>query len=553
MKKTKRLLALALALVMVLSLASCGSSSSEQTDAESSATSESTDSTDSSDTATSSDATVSTEATILDNGRLEKFTIGMANDPQELSPWNPNNSGKNLVWHQIYECLFDNDGSEYVPVLAKGYTEVDEVTYDVEIYDYIYDSDGNHITADDVVYSYQVLVDSGYGIKYDIFESVEAIDDYTVRFHFTEDPFVAIGALEFIWGGTAIFSQAAYESGNFATNPVATGPYVVSEYQSGSKVVLEANENYWQTDELTLDTHKRNVQTIEYDIITEAASQTVALTTGAIEYSNSFDMSSLSDFESNSAFTVAQSDGNTVYALLANCYEGNLMANEDLRKAVYYALDNTQIAAAVSGYNPAVDVGTSIFADYDESWETEENYMTVYDLDLAKQYMEAAGYNGETITIITMNDEDMKNMATICQALLTAAGFTVELNVGDLNTIQTLSNQNEGWDFYLMYCASGGFGISLSQAFFDNTINGDGMSLGNFIDDDLQAAYNLCNTLEGNTPENMNALRAIWIGKGYIDPLVVNTTYEIYSNVLVTPCYDNNLNFVPGGSTYAGQ
>ncbi|MBQ9663585.1 MAG: ABC transporter substrate-binding protein [Oscillospiraceae bacterium] len=490
---------------------------------------------------------------VLDNGRLEKFTIGMANDPQELAPWNPNNQGKNLVWHQIYECLFDNDGAEYVPILAKGYTVVDPTTVDVEIYDYIQDSEGNPVTADDVVYSYQVLVDSGYAIKYGIYDSIEKTGDYTVRFHFKEDPFVAIGSLEFIWGGTAIFTKAAYEAGNFAIAPVGTGPYKVASYQSGSKLVLEANENYWQTDELTADTHKRTVQTVEYDIITEAASQTVALNTGSIEYSNSFDMASLADFEANPNYTVKQSDGNFVYSLLANCYEGGLMANEDLRKAVYYAIDNTMIAAAVTGYNPAYGAGTNIFADYDPAWETEENYMTVYDVDLAKEYAAKAGYNGEEITIIAMNDEDIKNMATICKALLDMAGFNVTLNIGDLNSIQTISNQNTGWDLYLMYCASGGFCISLSQAFFDDTINGDDMTLGNFTDEELRAAYNLCNTMEGNNKENMDKLREIWIGKGYLDPLVVNVNYSIYSNALTEPCYDNNLNFVPGGSTYAGQ
>lgn len=547
MKKMKRLFALVLALAMVLSLAACGGGGEE------SKSNGGDVSNPSSGDNSGEGAGGEVSANILENGRLEKFTIGMANDPQELEPWNPNNNGKNLVWHQIYECLFDNDGADYVPVLAKGYTKVDETTYDVEIYDYIQDSAGNPITADDVVYSYQVLVDSGYGIKYDVFDSIEKVGDYTVRFHFKFDPMVSIGTLEFVWAGTAIFSQAAYEANNFATSPIGTGPYTVSDYQSGSKLILEANDNYWQTDELTLDTHKRNVQTIEYDIIAEAASQTVALNTGSIQYSNSFDMNSLADFQANSDFVVSQADGNMVYALVANCYEGNLMANEDLRKAVYYAVDNTQIAAAVTGYNPAVGAGTNIFADYEESWADEENYMTVCDAELAKQYMEAAGYNGEEVVIMTMNDEDMKKMATVCELMLEAVGFTVTLDVGDLNSVQTKSNQNTGWDFYLMYCASGGFCISLDQAFFDNTINGDDMSIGNFNDPELQDAYNLCNTMEGNTTENMDLLRDIWIGKAYIDPLVVNVSYSIYSNVLVEPCYDNNLNFVPGGSTYAGQ
>ena len=493
------------------------------------------------------------QAEVLDNGRLAQFTLGMANDPQELAPWNPNNSGKNLVWHQIYECLFDNDGADYVPVLAKGYTKVDDTTYDVEIYDYIHDSEGNAITADDVVYSYQVLVDSGYGIKYDVFESVEKIDDTTVRFHFSVDPFVSIGTLEFIWGATAIFSKTAYENGNFATAPVATGPYAVADYKSGSKLILEANDNYWQTEELTPDTHKRTVQTIEYDIIAEAASQTVALKTNAIQYSTMFDMASLPDFQADDNYVVSESEGNFVYSLVSNCYEGRVLSNEDLRKAIYYAVDNTQIAAAVSGFKPAVGAGTAIFADYDEAWADEENYMTVYDLDLAKEYMSKAGYNGEEIILITMNDENMKKMATICQAMLSMAGFNIKLQINDQNTVQTVTHGTEDWDIYLCYCASGGFCISLDQAYFDDTINGNGMTMGMYVDDELQSLYELCNTMEGNTAENMKKLRDVWIGKAYIDPLVVNVNYAIYSSILTDPCYDNNLNFVPGGSAYQGQ
>jgi len=496
-------------------------------------------------------------AEILDNGRLDNIVIGMSSDPQEFSPWNPNQSGKNLVWHQVYECLFDMDGAEYVPVLAKGYTAVDETTYDVEIYDYIVDADGNAITADDIIYSYQVLIDSGYGLKYDIFEGIEKVDDYTVRFTFSTDPMVAIGSLEFIWAGTAIFSQASYESHNFATEPVATGPYVISQYQSGSKVILEANDNYWQTDDLTKQSHMRNVQTIEYDIIAEAASQTVALTTGAIQYSDYFDTSSLSEFEEGGQyaddFTVSYSDSNMVYYLESNCIAGGVMDDVNLRLAIYYALDNTQICAAVSGFNPAYDLGTSIFADYDEKWESEENYMTVYDLDLAKEYLAASNYNGETLRFYTSSDEDFKNMGTIITALLGQLGVTVSMQAVDNSTIQTTQYDNDAWDLMLTYCASGGFCISLSQVILDNTINDDGLTINNVDDATLQDLYELCNTMEGNTTENLDALRAQWMDNGYVCPIGVPVNTTIYSNTLVEICYDNNLNYVPGGSTYEEQ
>lgn len=497
------------------------------------------------------------ESVIMDNGRLEKLVIGMSNDPQEFSPWNPNNLGKNLVWHQIYECLFDLDGAEYVPVLAKGYTAVDDTTYDVEIYDYIVDALGNPVTADDVVYSYQVLIDSGYGIKYDIFEGVEKVDDYTVRFSFSENPMEALGALEFIWAGTAIFSQAAYEEYNFATEPIGTGPYVISEYQSGSKVILDANDNYWQEEDLTLQNHKRNVQTIEYDIIAEASSQTVALTTGAIQYSNSFDTESLSEFEEGgqyaSDFVVSYEDSNTLYYLQPNCLSGGIMDDINLRKAIFYALDNTQISAAVSGLDPAYGMGTSIFADYNEEWESAENYITTYDLDTAKEYLEQSAYNGEALTLITYSDEEHKNMSTIIVALLSQLGINVNMQALDSNSYQTTELDNGAWDLALTHCSSGGFCISLSQVQMDNTINDDDMTINNIADDKLQELYNLCNTVEGNTAENMNTLYNYWVENAYVCPIAVPVNTSIYSNVLDEICYDNNLNFVPGGSTYVGQ
>lgn len=41
------------------------------------------------------------------------------------------------------------------PWLAKSITKVDDLTYNVELYDYIHDSKGNLITSEDVVFSYE--------------------------------------------------------------------------------------------------------------------------------------------------------------------------------------------------------------------------------------------------------------------------------------------------------------------------------------------------------------------------------------------------------------
>ena len=79
-------------------------------------------------------------------------------------------------------------------------------------------------------------------------ESVTATDDDTVEFKFKK----ALGGrdLEGILGECPIVSQKAYEASadKFATKPISTSAYVVTESVPGSTITFEKNADYWQTD-----------------------------------------------------------------------------------------------------------------------------------------------------------------------------------------------------------------------------------------------------------------------------------------------------------------
>ena len=239
---------------------------------------------------------------ILDNGRYDKIIVAVAQDPVNLMPTNGNGVPVNGFYWNIYETLFNfDDQNNLVPSIGKSITIVDDKTYDVEIYDVVIDSEGNKITAADVVYSVNWLIDSGNAIKYDMVESIEVVGDYTVRWHWNKAP-SSWTELEFPFVRTNIFSQAAFESRNFSTEPVGTGNYVVKDFIVGSSLTLEANDDYWLLNyqeimDTHLDLHRANVQTIEYRVIAEASQAQIALEQGTIDYCDYLPAAILPQFE----------------------------------------------------------------------------------------------------------------------------------------------------------------------------------------------------------------------------------------------------------------
>jgi ABC-type transport system substrate-binding protein len=167
----KKLTLLFFALVMTVSFCACGSLTTG------------TPSTAPASTASSDSASSGDNASPTASGRYPKVTVAIAADPAHLKPTNGNGYPTGRVYCEIYEALFDYDNQgNLVPSIGKSITIKDEKHYDVAIYDCVYDSAGNKITADDVVYSIKWLIKEGEAFKYELFQDVVKVDDYTVEF-----------------------------------------------------------------------------------------------------------------------------------------------------------------------------------------------------------------------------------------------------------------------------------------------------------------------------------------------------------------------------------
>ncbi|PHQ82162.1 MAG: ABC transporter substrate-binding protein [Thalassobium sp.] len=117
-------------------------------------------------------------------------------------------------------------------------------------------SDGTPMTAQDMVFSHELLRDEGtpsYGsyVK-QVIASVEALDDYTVKFVFAEG--IPRKGLISLVGSTPVWSEAWYEEtgakldeSRFEISP-GTGPYMLDSYDAGRRIVYRRNPDYWGAD-----------------------------------------------------------------------------------------------------------------------------------------------------------------------------------------------------------------------------------------------------------------------------------------------------------------
>lgn len=138
-------------------------------------------------------------------------------------------------------------------------------------------SDGSPITADDVVFSFNILRDKGrpfYRFYYANVSKVEALEPRRVKFSFSGPP---NRELPQIVGQIPVLSKAYWESRDFSKTtlepPVGSGPYKIKSFEPGRYISYERRKDYWGAN-IPINVGRYNFDTIRYDFVRD---QTVAI------------------------------------------------------------------------------------------------------------------------------------------------------------------------------------------------------------------------------------------------------------------------------------
>jgi len=109
--------------------------------------------------------------------------------------------------------------------------------------------DGNPITADDVLWTFNTLIENGhpfYRYYYSNVSSAEKIDSFTVTFRFAN---TTNRELPLIIGQLPVLPKHYWEKRDFTKPtlepPLGSGPYKVKSFEPGRFVTLERVEDYW--------------------------------------------------------------------------------------------------------------------------------------------------------------------------------------------------------------------------------------------------------------------------------------------------------------------
>lgn len=484
----------------------------------------------------------------------DSITVGVQSDPADFAPWAANSNGRtNALWG-IYQQLGHIIDGEFVPALVKEYTLADDgMSMTCTLFDYIVDSAGNPLTANDVKFSFDTGMAMGYITGVGILEDIVVDSDYQVTFKFNSG--LRLGDLDTIFR-TDIVTQAAYEAdpNGMSSNPVGTGPYELTSYTAGSAFTYTARDDFWQTDAAYRAARdSANVKEINYVILAESSQRTMALEQQSINLCSEVSNEDIGEFQEGGAYadtywTYGVPD-NLSLLIFPNCAEGHLTADVNLRKAIFYAINADTILQSVYNGNGTTQhsLSPSWGTGYVSSIDSEESYYD-YNVEKAKEYLAQSNYNGEKLVLLTEATGNVANSTVLVQAFLSAVGIDSEIKSVDSTILQATYTDPEGWDILMTQNACNTYAVT---AF--NPLSADRYTTGtinHIYDDELQSLLTTAYTMSTAGDESFIALDSYVKENAYGMNLVNYVTQYVAPKYVDSFCLSYKKSIIPGGCTY---
>ncbi|MFZ7102900.1 MAG: ABC transporter substrate-binding protein [Peptococcaceae bacterium] len=193
---------------------------------------------------------------------MEKILRSSASDPPNIDPGVGSDYVSSIALCNLYDTLVfpEHDGSTSPHIATDWTSEDDGLTWIFNLQQGVKFHNGDELTAEDVVFSVERLKTMGEGYGYlftDVIGTVEALDDYKVKFTLTKPFGPFLNTLVRVYIVNAAEVMAHKEDGPYGEmgdygkswltmNDAGSGPYMVKEMKKQEHLLAVKFPDYWE-------------------------------------------------------------------------------------------------------------------------------------------------------------------------------------------------------------------------------------------------------------------------------------------------------------------
>lgn len=188
------------------------------------------------------------------------FYLNIGGEPSNLHPINGQSDAYgSAVREYIFESLLtrDIDTFEWKPALATSYTIADDKkSFTFKLREGIKFHGGEKFTAHDVVFSFKANFDdrfngAAYRSYYEGIKDIEVIDDYSIKVTTKSEYYKNFDIVAQMTILSKKYFDRIEKKSFFNKNLNGTGPYIMTSYNRGNRILLEKNKDWWGFNEST--------------------------------------------------------------------------------------------------------------------------------------------------------------------------------------------------------------------------------------------------------------------------------------------------------------
>ena len=330
-----------------------------------------------------------------------------------------------MLVEQLYHHLtFIDTKNKPEPDLAEKWESADGKVWVFTLRKGVKFNNGTEVTAKDVVYSFNRIVDPELGTPaatmFKGIANIEALDDHTVQFTLSEpNPEFPADTGDY---HTCIIPDGAKEPGK---EQVGSGPYIIAEYLPEDRIILKKNPHFDQKNDK--GEMLPFIDEIHMIFSPDMGGQVEALRGGQLNFVGGLATEFGETVGKDPNCKLLTMNSNMHYAIHMRSDEGHPAADVRVRQALKLATNQDALIAAVRpGFAAAGNGFTPVGPAYGDYYLDKP---PVTDLEKARKLLAEAGAEGLEITLTTQNLMDVVPIATVWKEQLAQIGVKVNIQV----------------------------------------------------------------------------------------------------------------------------